>query len=467
MESGSASRPHFSGGCRSFLWKLFWFLWFLFNCLNASAQDVSSQNTVSSNPSSLSGLFSMENMELGGHFKTRLALSRPASGSIYHAMENGVVWDAQNELRLKGRYSFNGVAELEVHNESFLVWSETRGILSEFQEGQGGGSSDILIPQSLINDRRRLMNLTWTWGEGEKLYAVNRFDRLSLSLFPSWGVIKGGRQAISWGDGMLFNPFDIFTPFAPTTLDRDYKQGEDALSVQVNPGDQYGDLQLLYIPRRNIVTRDLSWEESSVAANYHLMIPDTEWELSFIGACHYQDFPVGAGVVGYMGGSALRLNTTWTYLKEEASGFLSLVANVDYGWVWWGMNFYGWVEYYYNGLGESRDRYSEAFENEALRKRLLRGEIYVRGRHYMDALVRVELHPLVNFQLVAITNIADPSGVIQPYLTWDMLDNLRLNVSASLYWGGRNTEYGGGEIPGTGFTDRPSNNILAWVAFYF
>jgi hypothetical protein len=176
---------------------------------------------------------------------------------------------------------------------------------------------------------------------------------------------------------------------------------------------------------------------------------------------------VGAGVVGYLGGSALRINTTWTHLKKEDSGFLSLVANMDYGWVWWGLNFYGWVEYYYNGLGEPRGRYADALKNEALRERLLRGELYVRGRHYIDAQVRVELHPLVNLQLVAITNMVDPSGVIQPYLIWDLHDNLRLNVSASLYWGGHGTEYGGVDIGGTGLTDRPSNNVIMWLAFYF
>ena len=421
------------GGRPHFPWSLWWFLWVVFTCLDVQAQETVSQESSPSPVSTDFPFFSVQELELGGHLKTRLGLNVPASGSIFHAIESGTLWDNQNELRLKGRCNLNGLAEIEAHNESFLVWSETQGMLSELGEGQGGGSADVLTPQLLINDRTRLMNLTWTWEEGKKLYAVNRFDRLSLALFPSWGVIKAGRQAISWGNGMLFNPFDIFAPFAPTTLDRDYKQGEDALSVQVNAGDQYGDVQVIYIPRRNVVTRDVSWEDSSVAANYHLPIPDTEWELNLMGACHYQDFPMGAGVVGYMGGSALRLNTTWTHLKQEDSGFLSLVANVDYGWVWWGLNFYGWVEYYYNGLGEPRGRYAEAVRNAPLRERLLRGELYVRGRHYVDAQVRVELHPLVNLQLVAITNVVDPSGVIQPYLTWDLHENLRLNVSASLY----------------------------------
>jgi len=456
-----------SGRRRHFSWKLGWFLWIVFHCLDVPAQEMISLQPPVSPASDERPLFSTQQLELGGHLKTRLAVNDPASGSIYHAMESGAAWDNQNELRLKGRYNFRDIAELEVHNETFLVWSETRGVLLDLEEGQGGGSGDVLTPQLLINDRRRLMNLTWTWEEGKKLYAVNRFDRLSLTLFPSWGVVKAGRQAISWGNGMLFNPFDIFAPFAPTTLDRDYKQGEDALSVQWTPGDPYGDLQLIYIPRRDIITRDVSWAESSVAANYHFPIPGSEWELSLMGACHYEDFPVGAGVVGYMGGSALRLNTTWTHLKKEDSGFLSLVANMDYGWVWWGLNFYGWVEYYYNGLGEPRGRYAEALKNEALRERLLRGELYVRGRHYVDVQVRVELHPLVNFQLVAITNIVDPSGVIQPYLIWDLHENLRLNVSASIYWGGHGTEYGGVDIGRTGLTDRPSNNVIMWLAFYF
>jgi hypothetical protein len=431
------------------------------------AQEASSEESREEGPSLFGKLFSFKNIELGGHLKNRLATSRPASDSLFQEIDSETLWDSQIELRLNGRYTFEDSAEFVVHNESFSLISDTQRLLADLEERQGAGSSDFFTAQQSLNDRRRFMDLTWEFEQGKKILFVNRFDRLSLAVFPSWGVFKIGRQAVTWGDGMLFNPFDIFTPFAPTTLDRDYKQGEDAVSIHTNLGDRYGEFQLLYVPRRKVEDRDLRWEESSLAGKYHFSIPETEWDLTFIGGYHFKDVPVGAGIVGYLGGAAWRMNTTWTYLSEESSSFVSLVTNLDYGWVWWGLNFYGWVEYYYNGLGEGRKDYAQALTNDPLRERLVRGEIFVRGRHYLDTQIRVELHPLLNLHLVTINNIVDPSGIVQPYLVWDMHDNVRFNFSATVYWGAPNTEYGGVEIEGTDLTDRPSNNLFAWLTLYF
>ena len=63
-----------------------------------------------------------------------------------------------------------------------------------------------------------------------------------------WGLARIGRQAVTWGNGFLFNPMDLFNPFAPTQIDRDYKIGDDMIFTQF-PLKQTGDLQLLYVPR--------------------------------------------------------------------------------------------------------------------------------------------------------------------------------------------------------------------------
>ena len=62
-----------------------------------------------------------------------------------------------------------------------------------------------------------------------------------------------GRQAVTWGNGLMFNPMDLFNPFAPSNTVRDYKMGDDLVSVRFN-GEGGKELNLLYIPRRNITT---------------------------------------------------------------------------------------------------------------------------------------------------------------------------------------------------------------------
>ena len=77
----------------------------------------------------------------------------------------------------------------------------------------------------------------------------HRLDRLSLTFTPSWGLVRIGRQAVTWGNGLVFNPMDLFNPFAPTAVQRDYKIGEDMAYAQVPIG--MAETQLLYLPRRD------------------------------------------------------------------------------------------------------------------------------------------------------------------------------------------------------------------------
>ncbi len=384
--------------------------------------DDANQNVISDTKHSfLKELFSPDRYELGGRFKNRISVSWPESDSFLQPVGIESLWDYSSNLRLTGQYFLNDWGEFEVHNETIYLASETRRKLIDLKKKEPTLISFLLDLNLEVNDRRRLMDLTWIIHEDDANLLINRFDRLSLALFPSWGVFRIGRQAITWGHGFLFNPMVIFTPFAPTQIDRDYKQGEDALSLQANMDDKYSDLQLIYViyvPRRNVENHNIQFKESSLAGNYHYFIPGTESELTFIAGEHFDDTILGAGTVGYIGDAAWRFDTTWTYL-DEGDDFFSIVTNIDYGWIWWGLNFYGWVEYYYNGLGVSSMEYAQALEKKTIIDRLDRGEIFVIGRHYLDTQIRVELHPLLNIYLIIINNITDPSGILQPSLIWD------------------------------------------------
>ena len=62
----------------------------------------------------------------------------------------------------------------------------------------------------------------------------HRLDRLSVTFQPYWGTLQIGRQALTWGNGFLFNPMDLFNPFSPTQIDREYKPGDDMVSILFN-----------------------------------------------------------------------------------------------------------------------------------------------------------------------------------------------------------------------------------------
>jgi len=412
--------------------------------------------------------------EWGGHLKQRLSASWPHAESA--TAVNGVEtqWDGGVELRLKGSFNLWDRLRLEAHTESLILGGESasRGIEAEGAARRSPGTSASLFAggSSVIpDDGRRAMDLTWTWEPGESLVFVNRFDRLCATHEGKWGRVTVGRQAITWGNGMLFNPFDLFTPFAPTTLDREYKQGEDGLSLQLTPGERYGDGHLLLVPRRHPVSGDLRWNQTSLAGKYHRGFESGESDLTVLAGKHFDDAVAGVGATMQAGGAVWRVNMLYNALAgEEYSDFVSLAANVDYGWTWQGLNCYGWVEAYYSGVGVGPGDYGAALSKDPLAERLERGELFVLGRLYLDTTLRVELHPLVNVYLTTITNLQDPSGIVQPYLVWDARENVQVHLAATLFWGGPGTEFGGFDLsPAADLNTRPPNSVLAWVTLHF
>ncbi len=269
---------------------------------------------------------------------------------------------------------------------------------------------------------------------------------------------------MTWGNGLLFNPMDLVNPFSPTDIERDYKIGDDMVNVSIAT-DSLGELQFLYLPRRDPATRDLTWNESSLAGKLHLLRGTNE--LDVMAAKHFRDAVVGAGSTGYLGDAAWRLDATLTFPGEgtRRSHYLSLVANIDYSWDFWGKNWYGFIELYYNGLGN--DRYALALADPAIAGRLDRGDLFVLGRTYLSGHVRVELHPLFNLFLTAINNIEDPSGILQPRAMWDVAEDVQVTVGGNVAYGEKGTEFGGFEVAGTGLFTGPPDSAFLWLTYFF
>jgi hypothetical protein len=138
---------------------------------------------------------------------------------------------------------------------------------------------------------------------------------------------------------------------------------------------------------------------------------------------------------------------------------------MDYSWVWFKKNFYGFIEYYYSGLGQ--DDYADALLDPNIYERLARGELYVLGKNYVSGHIQVELHPLFKLTFTAINNIEDPSGILQPYAVWDITQNLQMTTGLVLYYGENGSEYGGFKLPGTDLRNRSPNSAYLWFIYYF
>jgi hypothetical protein len=405
-------------------------------------------------------------VQWSGHLRTIGTATFIDRQSIYQFTDTGLYEDGQAELRLKNQIFLGSRWSLETHYEAVVAGGDTRANNSDLSRMFSGQFLNSYASSSVISDGRRFFNLTRILADEDDVVAYHRLDRLNLNYTPSWGSLHIGRQALTWGNGMVFNPMDLFNPFAPAAVQRDYKVGDDMLLAQVNLGRHEG--QILYVPRRDPASKDLSDRQSSYAAKLHLNLGTLEADL--MAARHFDDDILAWGATGYLGDAAWRLNAVYTMVSEtyNQDDFFQVVANMDYAWLWGGKNVYGMLELFYNGLGDNDD-YARSLASPYTADRLSRGDLFTLGNCYMAMLLQIELHPLVSNHWTVIANLQDPSGLVQPQLLWDAATNLQLILGAQWHWGAGGTEYGGFNTAVAGRTVKitPYDQVYLWLTYSF
>lgn len=411
----------------------------------------------------------------GGHLRLRLAAGRAAEHDLFARLVGERLVDTAPEARLKlevGPFGPDRRFRFEAHAETVLragstVEAERR--LEQLAPVLGLDRSLDLGPLAgPVQDERRLLDLTTTASAGGQYRWSQRIDRFRLSYRPSWGSVSLGRQALTWGNGMLFAPMDLFNPFSPTDVERDYKIGDDMVVIQ-RTGAGGGDLQVLGVPRRDPTTGDVEWDESSVAAKLHRFVGPLEVDV--LAAHHHGEPVLGGGASGFLGGAVWRLDAVWS--RDEGDDFVTAVANLDRSWTWWGRNAYGFVELYFNGLGH--EQVARSLEDPAVLERLARGELFTLGRSYLAASANLAAHPLLELWLTTVGNLDDGSGLVQPRLVWSAEQDLEVTLGADLSYGGGATEFGGLELAGSGGlfpSGRPTtlsspDRVYLWLTLYF
>ncbi len=276
---------------------------------------------------------------------------------------------------------------------------------------------------------------------------------------------RAGHRLVPRAHGLFFNPSDLFGSFRPEDLEREYKTGEDMLYARLSPPGPVG-LEAAYVPRRDPARGSVEWwDRCTLAARLQASLGGVEWDAA--GAVHYRDPVVMLGSEAALGGSVWRVDAVWTHPHDGSApaGFLSLVANADRSWTWWGRNFYGALELFGTTLGYTG--YAQALADPGIAERFARGDLHTPGRVYAAGQLRAELHPLLQVSLAALVNLADPSGLLLPRLEWEAAPSAKLFLEASLAFGRTGTEFGGFEVNGTGFRHKVPDRVSARLAFYF
>ena len=195
--------------------------------------------------------------ELTGHTKFRFSGTTFPSDSVLRELAGSESLDLEGDLRLNfqassGRWTFNTAYQL------FGLYGDrveyTRGLPP---------AADLFF-RRFPDDERRLFNLTKVMHDRDKEALLHRLDRLWVGYSSEKTVVRFGRQAITWGNGLFYAPMDLVNPFDPATIDTEYKAGDDMLYLQYLQ-DNGNDLQAAVVMRRNLQSGDVETEQATIS----------------------------------------------------------------------------------------------------------------------------------------------------------------------------------------------------------
>lgn len=316
-------------------------------------------------------------------------------------------------------------------------------------------SSSLPLDQLPGNDSGRYFDWSDEVFSDDEQRLVTRIDRLSIAYRQSSWSVRVGRQAVSWGNGLVFQPLDLFSPFAPTTIDREFKPGVDSLLFESLVGNS-NELQLLWIVRQDDVTHA---SPHTTALKWHTEL--SEFSLDLIVAEHIGDEFAAFSLSLPVAGSLLRLETS--RLCSASTCTTSGLANVDYTFTLGPTLLYLFGELYHSGFGLKQATDSV---RDTLGERLARGEIFTLMKNYGSLGLNVTWHPLWSQSFIYLSNLEDRSGLIQTAVNYEPGDASRMQFGISAPFGDKNTEFGEREL-NEAFTTGGGASWFVSIAYYF
>jgi len=339
------------------------------------------------------------------------------------------------------RLGFNG------YYEDWLNWElayEQRARWLSRGAGTGGG---VLPCEADVPFRIR--QLDWqVINDGERFIWRHEIDRAFVSFHRQWGEVTLGRQAIGLGRGRLFSAVDIFSPFSPLEVDREWRQGVDAARVEYQLSDTSSAEVIAAIGE--------TWQKSALVARLRGYFDDIDAE--FIFGKRAEDLMV-AGVVSAAVMEAevhCELALYNTPEVQDDGGIFNNdheVAKTVFGGSYTfdvgnGLTFLS--EYHYSGFGlKDVGRATDKIAESTFAERMIRGDMQILGREALAYQLSYPFSISLNGAFLILHSPQDGSAILSPSLTWDFSESASLLGSIFIPYGDQpsggkiKSEYGG------------------------
>lgn len=391
-------------------------------------------------------------LEFDARFKAFGTVAALPGHDVQRILDDSPALDTNFDLRLMFRESA-GPFELIVDHSITMISGDSFAFLN---------APGATLDQTPAGDAGRAFDLSWEIEDGSRHRSWHRFDRLAVRYRRGDWSVTLGRQAVSWGNGLVFQPMGLFTPFAPTTVDQEYKAGDDLLLVERLFADG-SDISLLAVGRRD-EAGDIDPDSSSAALKWHGFIGQGELEL--VAARHYRDEVLGVGARIPVGGALARTDIVAT--RVHGSGWkLSGIFNIDYTVAFFQGTAHIFAEYYHNGFGVHDLPETPLALPADLVARLERGEVFNLMRDYVAAGANVIWHPLWSQSVALIGNLQDGSAQLLTSVTYEPGEHQRLQLGWLEPLAGAGKEFGGVPLAGDTITRGGASTLFARWVYYF
>jgi hypothetical protein len=276
------------------------------------------------------------------------------------------------------------------------------------------GIAAIGILPSELPTPFRIEPLVWRVSESASGGWRHEIDRANAQVHLRRADLTIGRQAIGWGRGVMFTSVDLFAPFSPLEMDREWRSGVDAVRADIKLTDRssidlvgaFGD----------------TLDRSAFAARARGYAGTIDLELA--GGRRGQDLFGGVTSSAAVGDAEVH---------GEAAVF-RVPSGTGHDVVWKavvggsyrfpiGAGILAYAEYHYSGFGAAHpEDILTLLTTPSFVGRFIRGDMQILSRHAVGATGSYEASPEMTYSGQWLHNPGDQSGIVAPAITYTFND---------------------------------------------
>lgn len=346
-----------------------------------------------------------EDLTFGGHYKNLFITSEASTGEHYYL--------DTNRLRLEiDKQADPWQFHLELDNEA---------LIHDFRN-----TPDFEYIRSREQEHVNSWDADEVSVDEDHLYLKHTLYRAYVKYFnPTFQAVVG-KQAIDWGKMRFYSPLDLFNPLGPIELERDYRIGVDAVNLNYALGDFSG-VGLILAPGEDP-------GHSRYGATYYTKLGT--YDVSLSTANILDDMVVGAAFDGYLKAAGFRGEITQTWEDDDFAGdrnYIRAALGLDYNFT---EKIYLLLEQLYNGGHSDNNPASVLFSARQAAKTLSL------EKNLSSVWFQYKFTPVFEGNTYLIYDWDGESGVVNPELKKEIMENTTVALGAQFFWGESDSEFG-------------------------